>query len=137
MLDMGSPLRILDLAKTLIRLSGKSEHEVKIRFTGLRVGEKLFEELSYPTEVIHPTSSAKIKRICGTPGQWLDITCLFHQLRASMSANDSAAIREMMKKIVPEYSPDPECQSRKGGELVNLEVTPAISTVLLPNLALR
>ena len=52
-LDMGSPVLILELAKTLIRLSGKTEQEVGIRFTGLRDGEKLFEELSYPNEEIY------------------------------------------------------------------------------------
>jgi FlaA1/EpsC-like NDP-sugar epimerase len=136
-LDMGSPLRILDLAKTLIRLSGKSETEVDIRFTGLREGEKLFEELSYPAEIFHTTSSAKIKRICGTPGQWLELTRHLLQLRASMSANDSAAIREMMQKIVPEYSTAPEARSGKSGGFVNVEVTPAIVKVLQPNLAIQ
>jgi FlaA1/EpsC-like NDP-sugar epimerase len=72
-LDMGSPIRILDLARKLIQLSGKSERDVEIRFTGLREGEKLFEELSYPAEEIHPTSSPKIWQIRGTPHRWIDL----------------------------------------------------------------
>jgi len=103
-LDMGSPIRILDLAKKLIRLSGKSEREVEIRFTGLREGEKLFEELSYPAEEIHPTSSPKIWRIHGTPQRWFDLRGQLQQLRAAMSSMDAASIREKMRGIVPEYS---------------------------------
>jgi FlaA1/EpsC-like NDP-sugar epimerase len=103
LLDMGEPVRILDLAKTLIRLSGKSEHEVGIRFTGLRDGEKLFEELSYPGEEIHPTPFPKIRRIRGTPHRGDDLTRHLGQLRTAMSVNGAAAIRTMMKEIVPEY----------------------------------
>src|SRR5208337_912525 len=55
-LDMGEPVRILDLARTLIRLSGRTEREVGIRFTGLREGEKLKEQLYSLSEEIHPTS---------------------------------------------------------------------------------
>jgi len=103
-LDMGPPIRILDLAKTLIRLSGRCEQDVDIRFTGLRPGEKLFEELSYPTEKIHSTSSPKIKQIRGTPGLWPDLNWHLDQLRASIAADDPVAIREKMKEIVPEYA---------------------------------
>jgi len=105
LLEMGRPLCILDLAKTLIRLSGKSEREIDIRFTGLRPGEKLFEELSYPNEEIHPTASAKIARIHGTPDDWLDLNRLLCELRQSMSTGSDAAIRDKVKEIVPEYAP--------------------------------
>jgi FlaA1/EpsC-like NDP-sugar epimerase len=104
LLDMGEPVRILDLARTLIRLSGKSEREVGIRFTGLRDGEKLFEELSYPAEEIHPTSSPKISQIRGTPHRAQDLKRLLGQLNTAMSANRAAAIRAKMKEIVPEYT---------------------------------
>ena len=102
-LDMGEPVRILDLARTLIRLSGRSEHEIGIRFTGLRDGEKLFEELSYPTEEIHPTSFPKIRQIHGTPHRERDLKRHLVQLRAAMSVNGAAAIRAKMKEIVPEF----------------------------------
>jgi len=106
LLDMGEPVRILDLAKTLIRLSGKSEHEVGIRFTGLRDGEKLFEELSYPTEKIQPTSFPKINRVCGTPHRADDLKRHLLQLRAALFENDAAAIRVKLQEIVPEYRND-------------------------------
>jgi FlaA1/EpsC-like NDP-sugar epimerase len=104
LLDMGEPVRILDLARTLIRLSGKSEREVGIRFTGLRDGEKLFEELSYPAEEIHPTSSPKISQIRGTPHRGQDLKRHLGQLNTAMSGNRAAAIRAKMKEIVPEYT---------------------------------
>jgi FlaA1/EpsC-like NDP-sugar epimerase len=104
LLDMGEPVRILDLARTLIRLSGKSEREVGIRFTGLRDGEKLFEELSYPAEEILPTSSPKISQIRGTPHRGQDLKRHLGQLNTAMSGNGPAAIRAIMKEIVPEYT---------------------------------
>jgi FlaA1/EpsC-like NDP-sugar epimerase len=104
LLDMGKPIRILDLARTLIRLSGKSEQEVGIKFTGLREGEKLFEELFYPTEEIHPTSFQKITRIHGTPSRWFELQTHLDELRASLSINGAAPVRAKIKEIVPEYS---------------------------------
>lgn len=52
-LDMGEPVKIVDLAKNLIRLSGKSEDDIQIKFTGIRPGEKMYEELLNENE-IHP-----------------------------------------------------------------------------------
>ena len=69
-LDMGEPVRILDLARSLIRLSGKSENDVEIQFTGLRDGEKLNEELFYEHERVTPTSCHKIKRTNGSLKDW-------------------------------------------------------------------
>lgn len=59
-LDMGEPVRIVDLANDLIRLSGRDPESVPIEFTGLRPGEKLHEELFYATERVRPTESAKV-----------------------------------------------------------------------------
>lgn len=103
-LDMGTPVRILDLARTLIGLSGKSEAEVPIKFTGLRDGEKLYEELFYPNEELQPTSSLKIRRIRGAQNRWLELHRQLEHLRATMSVNDSIAIREQLRDIVPQYS---------------------------------
>ena len=115
-LDMGTPIRILDLAKTLIRLSGRREQDVEIAFTGLRPGEKLLEELSYPTEKIYSTSSPKIRQILGTPGLWLDLNWRLDRLRAAIAANNPAAIREKMKEIVPEYDSDANGSAESAGE---------------------
>jgi FlaA1/EpsC-like NDP-sugar epimerase len=102
-LDMGEPVRILDLARTLIRLSGKSEHDVEIRFTGLREGEKLSEELFYEHEEVIPTSCERIKRTSGTLKDWARLCCQLDELRASMNIDGAAPIRTKIKEIVPEY----------------------------------
>jgi FlaA1/EpsC-like NDP-sugar epimerase len=62
-LDMGEPVRILDMARDLIRLSGRSIDDVPIQFTGLRPGEKLKEKLFYETETVVPTEVEKILRV--------------------------------------------------------------------------
>lgn len=60
-LDMGEPIKIVDLAKDMIKLSGFDEGDIKIKFTGLRSGEKLYEELLNDSEAIMPTSHPKLK----------------------------------------------------------------------------
>jgi FlaA1/EpsC-like NDP-sugar epimerase len=102
-LDMGEPVRILDLARNLIRLSGKSEQDVEIRFTGLREGEKLNEELFYKNERVIPTSCDKIKRTSGPLKDWSELCVQLDNLRASMTVDGAAPIRAGIKEIVPEY----------------------------------
>jgi FlaA1/EpsC-like NDP-sugar epimerase len=103
-LDMGEPVRILDLARSLIRLSGKSEHDVEIQFTGLRDGEKLDEELFYKHESVTPTSCDKIKRTTGSLRDWISLSCQLDELRASLTIDGAAPIRAKIKEIVPEYT---------------------------------
>ncbi|HEX9222943.1 MAG TPA: polysaccharide biosynthesis protein, partial [Candidatus Acidoferrales bacterium] len=103
-LDMGEPVRILDLARSLIRLSGKSEDDVEIQFTGLREGEKLKEELFYEHEVIIPTTCEKIKRTNGANRDWSELCRQLEELRSSMSVKGPAPVRAKIKEIVPQYS---------------------------------
>jgi FlaA1/EpsC-like NDP-sugar epimerase len=103
-LDMGEPVRILDLARSLIRLSGKSEHDVEIHFTGLRDGEKLKEELFYEHEEVTPTSCGRIKRTSGSLRDWTGLCHQLDALRASMTVDGAAPVRAKIKEIVPEYS---------------------------------
>jgi FlaA1/EpsC-like NDP-sugar epimerase len=103
-LDMGEPVRILDLARTLIRLSGRSEREVGIKITGLREGEKLIEELFYETEEIHPTPFDKIKRTRSSLAGWSKLQRHLDELRASLSVDGAEPVRHKMREIVPEYS---------------------------------
>jgi len=103
-LDMGEPIRIVDLARTLIRLSGRPEEDVEIRFTGLREGEKLNEELFYGYEEVIPTACDKIKRTNGSVQDWAELCRHLDELRASMTVGGAAPIRAKIKEIVPEYS---------------------------------
>ncbi|MGB2627011.1 MAG: nucleoside-diphosphate sugar epimerase/dehydratase [Candidatus Acidiferrum sp.] len=103
-LDMGEPVRILDLARTLIRLSGRTEREVSIRFTGLREGEKLKEELYSAAEEIFPTPFEKIKSIRSPIVSWSQLQRQLNSLRASLRASGAEPVRRKVKEIVPEYT---------------------------------
>lgn len=103
-LDMGKPVRILDLAKNLIRLSGyRVDEDIKIEFTGLRPGEKLYEELLMAEEGMKETANKLIH--IGKPIE-LDEMRFFVQLKElkEASKSESADIREMIKEIVPTYN---------------------------------
>jgi FlaA1/EpsC-like NDP-sugar epimerase len=100
---MGTPVKIIDLARSLIRLAGKSEKQVAIQFTGLRPGEKLSEDLFYPTEEILATSHPKIKRARGCWIEWPELLQNLEDLRDSVVGSD-AEICAKIKAIIPEYS---------------------------------
>ena len=117
LLEMGTPVRVLDLAKKLIRLSGRREGEVDFRFTGLREGEKLHEELTYATEEIQPTILPKIGRIPGKPSGWPELNRQLRQLRQSMTCGNDVAIRDIMRAIAPGNAPTNESVSISGSLL--------------------
>jgi len=115
-LDMGEPVRILDLARSLIRLSGKSEQDVEIQFTGLREGEKLKEELFYEHEKVTPTSCDKIKRTNGSLKDWTSLCRQLDELRASLMIDGASPIRAKIRDIVPEYTFNDNKAKLDGGE---------------------
>jgi FlaA1/EpsC-like NDP-sugar epimerase len=102
-LDMGKPMRILDMAKTLIRLSGYPQHEVKIVFTGLRPGEKLFEDLFYGFEECRHTDVQKVFRAQGQTASWPQLSRHLAELRAESATGIPDRIRSKVKEIVPQY----------------------------------
>ena len=103
-LDMGQPILILDLVRTLIQLSGKNENDVAIRFTGLRDGEKLSEELFYENEDVGLTSFPKIKRARGHVREWHALRSQLEELEETLFLNGADSIRAKIKEILPEYS---------------------------------
>jgi FlaA1/EpsC-like NDP-sugar epimerase len=104
-LDMGEPVRVLDLAKDLIRLSGAEAHsDIEVHFTGLRPGEKLYEELFISDDVVESTRHPKILRACDTQvvaSTSEDVEALIAAARVSAPAWE---LRRMISKLVPEYS---------------------------------
>jgi FlaA1/EpsC-like NDP-sugar epimerase len=103
-LDMGEPVKIVELARMLIRLSGKTEQEVPISYTGLRPGEKLYEELLANDETTEPTPHAKL-RIAKTAGPLPDVEAVLRWIDAAGAMPASASLREWLKEQVPEYAP--------------------------------
>ncbi len=101
-LDMGEPIKILDLAHTLVRLSGRSTDDVEIQFTGLRHGEKLVEELFYPSETVHRTSCEKIKRTSTAPVNWSELCRQLDALKFSLYVDGADPILRILKQLVPE-----------------------------------
>jgi FlaA1/EpsC-like NDP-sugar epimerase len=114
-LEMGTPVRILDMARDLIRLSGKEpDRDIKIVFTGLREGEKLYEELITVGEGIVPTKHEKILVLRTTEGGTglEDATGPGERLNAELEKlvnvavrHDGPAIKKILGEIVPEYTP--------------------------------
>jgi FlaA1/EpsC-like NDP-sugar epimerase len=105
-LDMGRPVKIVDLARQLIEIAGFTpDKDIRIEFTGLRPGEKLFEELSYQGEKIAATRHPKIMQLLCEPlpyehvrGRVLELADQSHQLSPD-------EIKCLLKNAVPEYQP--------------------------------
>jgi len=101
-LDMGEPVKIVDLARIMIRLSGLDEDRIRIEYTGLRPGEKLYEELLADDESTLPTPHPKLRvakaravdeRMCGNCLEWLSQT----------EFQEEEAVKRQLKAWVPEY----------------------------------
>ena len=105
-LEMGKPIKILDLAKDMISLSGLQDGEIDIKFTGLRLGEKLYEELLADDEKTKPTSHTKI-RIANASGQddKISIINLIEWIKSTKNLNEKS-IKKELSSWVSEYKSD-------------------------------
>lgn len=103
-LDMGQPVKIVDLAKNLIRLSGLKEDEIKIEFTGLRPGEKLYEELLADDENTLPTPHPKLRIAQARAVNETELQALLEWIATEAIVADKDT-RERMRQWVPEYMP--------------------------------
>ena len=105
-LDMGEPVKIVDLARNLILLSGlKPDEDIKIKFTGMRPGEKLYEELSTLLEDTAPTAHEKIRIYAGNGMPEGDIEMWLLCLREACETRDAGRLVVALKEIVLDYSP--------------------------------
>ena len=103
-LDMGSPVKIVDLARNMIGLAGFApDEDIEIRFVGLRPGEKLYEELSFEGENIIPTDHDKIRIFCGRRMQFHDLAPWINELQHHLWRGNTVEIVEHLRSLVPEY----------------------------------
>lgn len=99
--DMGKPVRIADLARRIIELSGAKG--VEIKYTGLRDGEKLYEEVLSESEATKPSFHEKIRIACVREYDWSDVSREIDALIAQSHTYDDMAVVASMKRLVPEY----------------------------------
>ncbi len=105
-LDMGEPVRIRDLAEQMIRLAGKQPgRDVAIVYTGLRPGEKLFEELFHPQENYAPTAHAKLFLAQPRALEPQQLDAALREARAAVDAFDEEALRRMLGRLLPAFQP--------------------------------
>jgi FlaA1/EpsC-like NDP-sugar epimerase len=107
LLDMGQPVRIIDLARQMIRLSGFSEAEIPVHIVGTRPGEKLFEELSTSSENLAPTELRKIFRCKPVPVDKARLDELVERLQFIVRARDAAAVRVALAELDIGYQASP------------------------------
>jgi FlaA1/EpsC-like NDP-sugar epimerase len=105
-LDMGEPIRIVDLAENMIRLAGLIPYEdIDIQFTGLRPGEKLIEELNGKDEIMSATHQEKMQVIHEPPLNWDSIADWIGELQTLLMARHEQGAIEHIQRLVPEYTP--------------------------------
>jgi len=106
-LDMGNPVKIAELARQMIRLSGFAEHDIRIVFSGLRPGEKLFEEVLFDGETTLPTPHPKLRiaQARAPHGADLPEEVAAWLAAATAAGTAPAAVRARLKDWIPEYSP--------------------------------
>lgn len=105
-LEMGTPVRIAQMARDLIRLCGKEpDTEIEIKYTGLRPGEKLFEELITEGEGIVPTGHEKIMVLRGDGCSLQELEAPLARLKGYAQQHDAAGIKQVLQEVVAEYTP--------------------------------
>lgn len=103
-LDMGEPVKIMDLARDLIRLSGLAPEEVEIKITGVRPGEKLYEELYLHDEQTLATPHPKLRVAYHRPWSLAEVLQSISELSPLLDESDQV-IRQKLRELAPEYCP--------------------------------
>ncbi|MCC6238900.1 MAG: polysaccharide biosynthesis protein [Phycisphaerales bacterium] len=128
-LDMGQPVKILDLARDMIRMAGLTEgQDIDIAFTGVRPGEKLYEELALTDEQTRPTSHPKIRVWQLTPIPAQELEQMLHRLSRVINAS-SQKIVEVLQQCVSEYRP---AASASQSSVTTMPVMPAPAAAAAP-----
>lgn len=112
MLDMGEPVKIIDLARRMVELSGLSikdaNHpggDIELKINGLRPGEKLYEELLIGDNPL-PTQHPRIMKAHEDFLPWTQLKLKLEQLQQGLAINDVPQIRTILKELVPGYQPE-------------------------------
>lgn len=104
-LDMGEPVKIVDLATQMIRLAGlKPGEDVAISYIGLRPGEKLYEELFYQEEAPRPTNADGVMLAAPRKVTFVEVDNYLRKLEKALERGDDEAISQIIRHLVPEYS---------------------------------
>lgn len=105
-LDMGTPMRIVELARKMITLAGLvPDEDIEIKFTGLRPGEKMFEELRLDAENLLPTTNDKIRIFQGRRLAFNELLPWIAELEHLLWRRDPDTVITHLKTLVPEYRP--------------------------------
>lgn len=123
-LDMGEPVKIVDLARDLIRLSGLSPDDVDIVFTGMRPGEKLYEELYLEEEQTLPTPHPKLRVAYHRPYTVEEVLALYEELLMLVRLDDPREIVTRLHRMIPEYQTETS---------FGIESASAVSVNMLPS----
>jgi FlaA1/EpsC-like NDP-sugar epimerase len=105
-LDMGKPVKIAELARQMIELSGlQPEVDIEIKFVGLRPGEKLFEEITCKGEAYRPTRHPRIMQFVTVPEDWSKVQAALAEIRAELHRAAPDRLKRLLQQSVPEYTP--------------------------------
>jgi FlaA1/EpsC-like NDP-sugar epimerase len=105
-LEMGEPVRIADLARKMVLLSGlRPDEDIQIVYSGSRAGEKLFEELYAADEDLAPTQHRQIRALTGRLPSGCQLRDGLRALRQATEARDAASVVMCLKRLIPEYNP--------------------------------
>jgi FlaA1/EpsC-like NDP-sugar epimerase len=116
-LDMGKPVKIAELARQMIELSGlQPDVDIEIKFVGLRPGEKLFEEINCRGEAYRPTRHPRIMRFVTTPEDSKKIVAALDKLGGEMHRAEPDRLKRLIQQTVAEYTPDLGAKAKPAAE---------------------
>jgi FlaA1/EpsC-like NDP-sugar epimerase len=105
-LDMGKPVRIVELARQMIELSGlKPDEDIRIEFSGVRPGEKLFEEITHSGENFVPTNHTKIFRFISHPIELDALRTRLQEFHGMLNTSTASELKAALRRAIPDYTP--------------------------------